>query len=206
MDNIVLFSLLAVLVILVLILVWITKKGSDHNTDFRDDLDKELKELEKQLITLKEEIKSNNNLLETYNNVIIYKSEELESIKEASTKNNQKGLFVGLIGILDFIEKFNLDNQNLLDEKTKNYLVAIQDKLEIVLSSAGLEKFEPNLNENIMDLSGCTPVMNTKKTTDPNKVNLISKVIKPGYRVLINDDKFNYIKNAEVEVFELEKI
>ena len=57
-----------------------------------------------------------------------------------------------------------------------------------------------------MDLSGCTPVMNTKKTTDPNKVNLISKVIKPGYRVLINDDKFNYIKNAEVEVFELEKI
>ena len=33
----------------------------------------------------------------------------------------------------------------------------------------------------------------------------ISSVIKPGYRILIRDDKFNYIKNAEVEIFELEK-
>jgi hypothetical protein len=44
-----------------------------------------------------------------------------------------------------------------------------------------------------------------KKTTDSDKINLISSVIKPGYRILIRDDKFNYIKNAEVEIFELEK-
>ena len=36
-------------------------------------------------------------------------------------------------------------------------------------------------------------------------INLIFSVIKPGYRILIRDDKFNYIKNAEVEIFELEK-
>ena len=204
MDNIILFSLLAVLVILVLILVWIRKKGSDHNTDFRDDLDKELKELEKQLITLKEEIKSNNNLLETYNKVITNKSEELESYKEASTNTKQKGLFTSLIGIIDFIEKFNLDNNNL-DEKTKNYLIAIQDKLEIALSSTGIEKFEPNLNDNIMEVMGCTPSRKTQKTNNKNKVNLISRVLKPGYRILIKDDKFNYIKNAEVEIFELEQ-
>ena len=56
-----------------------------------------------------------------------------------------------------------------------------------------------------MDTIGCTPIKNTKKTTDSDKVNLISSVIKPGYRILIRDDKFNYIKNAEVEIFELEK-
>ena len=92
-----------------------------------------------------------------------------------------------------------------MDEKTKNYLIAIQDKLEIALSSTGIEKFEPNLNENIMEVIGCTPSKITKKTTDSNKINLISSVIKPGYRILIRDDKFNYIKNAEVEIFELEK-
>ena len=48
-------------------------------------------------------------------------------------------------------------------------------------------------------------VKNTKKTSDSDKVNLISSVLKPGYRILIRDDKFNYIKNAEVEIFELEK-
>ncbi len=123
---------------------------------------------------------------------------------EASNNNKQKGLFSSLIEIIDFVEKFNLENKNL-DEKTKNYLIAIQDKLEITLSSTGIEKFEPNLNDNIMEVSGCTPSRNTKKTNSINKVNLISKILKPGYRILIKDDKFLYVKNAEVEIFELEQ-
>ena len=97
-----------------------------------------------------------------------------------------------------------MNNKNL-DEKTKNYLVAIQDKLEIAISSTGIEKFEPNINDNIMDVIGCTPSSNTIKTNDSSKVNLTSRVLKPGYRILIKDDKFNYIKNAEVEIFELEQ-
>ena len=71
-------------------------------------------------------------------------------------------MFSSLINISDFIEKFNQDNPSL-DEKTKNYLTAIQDKLEIALSSSGIEKFEPNLNENIMEVIGCTPSKIPKK-------------------------------------------
>ena len=56
-----------------------------------------------------------------------------------------------------------------------------------------------------MEVSGCTPSRNTKKTNSINKVNLISKILKPGYRILIKDDKFLYVKNAEVEIFELEQ-
>ena len=151
-----------------------------------------------------EDINSVNGLLQTYNKIITEKTAELEHYKNASLDSKQKGLFSSLISISEFIEKFNEDNLSL-DEKTKNYLIAIQDKLEIALSSSGIEKFEPNLNENIMEVIGCTPSKITKKTTDSNKINLISSVIKPGYRILIRDDKFNYIKNAEVEIFELEK-
>jgi molecular chaperone GrpE (heat shock protein) len=151
-----------------------------------------------------EDINSVNGLLQTYNKIITEKTAELEHYKNASIDSKQKGLFSSLISISEFIEKFNKDNPSL-DEKTKNYLIAIQDKLEIALSSSGIEKFEPNLNENIMEVIGCTPSKITKKTTDSNKINLISSVIKPGYRILIRDDKFNYIKNAEVEIFELEK-
>ena len=151
-----------------------------------------------------EDINSVNGLLQTYNKIITEKTAELEHYKNASIDSKQKGLFSSLISISEFIEKFNEDNLSL-DEKTKNYLTAIQDKLEIALSSSGIEKFEPNLNENIMEVIGCTPSKITKKTTDSNKINLISSVIKPGYRILIRDDKFNYIKNAEVEIFELEK-
>ena len=204
MDTIILISILVFLVVMLIVLLWFAKKNQNENYDLSEDINREIEALDKELKELNEKITSNNNLLDTYNKVITNKSEELETYKEASNNNKQKGLFSSLIEIIDFVEKFNLENKNL-DEKTKNYLIAIQDKLEIALSSTGIEKFEPNLNDNIMEVMGCTPSRKTQKTNNKNKVNLISRVLKPGYRILIKDDKFNYIKNAEVEIFELEQ-
>ena len=204
MNTIILISALVFIVIILIVQLWFANKNRNENFDLSEDINQEIESLDKELKEIKEQISSNNNLLETYNKVISNKSEELESYKEANTNTKQKGLFTSLIGIIDFIEKFNLDN-NHLDEKTKNYLIAIQDKLEIAISSTGIEKFEPNLNDNIMEVTGCTPSRKTQKTNDASKVNLISRVLKPGYRILIKDDKFNYIKNAEVEIFELDQ-
>ena len=204
MNTTILISALVFIVIILIVQLWFANKNRNENFDLSEDINREIESLDKELKEIKEQISSNNNLLETYNKVISNKSEELESYKEANTNTKQKGLFTSLIGIIDFIEKFNLDN-NHLDEKTKNYLIAIQDKLEIAISSTGIEKFEPNLNDNIMEVTGCTPSRKTQKTNDASKVNLISRVLKPGYRILIKDDKFNYIKNAEVEIFELDQ-
>ncbi len=198
------YLLLALLVVIIIAQFWIYKKSNKDFEDLFDGLDEEFKENELRLKKMYEELKSVNDLLQTYNKIITEKSAELEHYKNANVDSKQKGLFSSLISISDFIDKFNQDNPSI-DEKTKSYLIAIQDKLEIALSSTGIEKFEPNLNENIMEVIGCTPSKKTKKTTDINKINLIASVIKPGYRVLIRDDKFNYIKNAEVEIFELEK-
>ena len=198
------YLLLALLVVIIIAQFWIYKKSNKDFEDLFDGLDEEFKENELRLKKMYEELKSVNDLLQTYNKIITEKSAELEHYKNANVDSKQKGLFSSLISISDFIDKFNQDNPSI-DEKTKSYLIAIQDKLEIALSSTGIEKFEPNLNENIMEVIGCTPSKITKKTTDSNKINLISSVIKPGYRILIRDDKFNYIKNAEVEIFELDK-
>ena len=198
------YLLLALSVVIIIAQFWIFKKSNKDFEDLFDGLEEEFKDSEQRMKKMDEDINSVNGLLQTYNKIITEKTAELEHYKNASLDSKQKGLFSSLINISDFIEKFNQDNPSL-DEKTKNYLIAIQDKLEIALSSTGIEKFEPNLNENIMEVIGCTPSKITKKTTDINKINLISSVIKPGYRILIRDDKFNYIKNAEVEIFELEK-
>jgi len=197
-----LLLLLSVAIIITQFLIF--KNSKKDFEDLFDGLEEEFKDSEQRMKKMDEDINSVNGLLQTYNKIITEKSAELEHYKNASLDSKQKGLFSSLINISDFIEKFNKDNSSL-DEKTKNYLIAIQDKLEIALSSSGIEKFEPNLNENIMEVIGCTPSKITKKTTDSNKINLISSVIKPGYRILIRDDKFNYLKNAEVEIFELEK-
>jgi len=198
------YLLLALSVVIIIAQFWIFKKSNKDFEDLFDGLEEEFKDSEQRMKKMDEDINSVNGLLQTYNKIITEKTAELEHYKNASIDSKQKGLFSSLISISEFIEKFNEDNPSL-DEKTKNYLIAIQDKLEIALSSSGIEKFEPNLNENIMEVIGCTPSKITKKTTDSNKINLISSVIKPGYRILIRDDKFNYIKNAEVEIFELEK-
>ena len=198
------YLLLALSVVIIIAQFWIFKKSNKDFEDLFDGLEEEFKDSEQRMKKMDEDINSVNGLLQTYNKIITEKTAELEHYKNANMDSKQKGLFSSLISISEFIEKFNEDNLSL-DEKTKNYLTAIQDKLEIALSSSGIEKFEPNLNENIMEVIGCTPSKITKKTTDSNKINLISSVIKPGYRILIRDDKFNYIKNAEVEIFELEK-
>jgi len=198
------YLLLLLSVAIIITQFWIFKNSKKDFEDLFDGLEEEFKDSEQRMKKMDEDINSVNGLLQTYNKIITEKSAELEHYKNASLDSKQKGLFSSLINISDFIEKFNKDNSSL-DEKTKNYLIAIQDKLEIALSSSGIEKFEPNLNENIMEVIGCTPSKITKKTTDSNKINLISSVIKPGYRILIRDDKFNYLKNAEVEIFELEK-
>ena len=198
------YLLLALSVVIIIAQFWIFKKSNKDFEDLFDGLEEEFKDSEQRMKKMDEDINSVNGLLQTYNKIITEKTAELEHYKNANIDSKQKGLFSSLISISEFIEKFNEDNLSL-DEKTKNYLTAIQDKLEIALSSSGIEKFEPNLNENIMEVIGCTPSKITKKTTDSNKINLISSVIKPGYRILIRDDKFNYIKNAEVEIFELEK-
>ncbi len=198
------YLLLVLLAVIIIAQFWIYKKSNKDFEDLFEGLDEEFKENELRIKKMYDELKSVNDLLQTYNKIITEKSAELEHYKNANVDSKQKGLFSSLISISDFIDKFNQDNPSI-DEKTKSYLIAIQDKLEIALSSTGIEKFEPNLNENIMEVIGCTPSKKTKKTTDINKINLIASVIKPGYRILIRDDKFNYIKNAEVEIFELEK-
>ena len=151
-----LYLLLALSVAIIIAQFWIYRNSKKDFDDLFDGLEEEFKDNEQRMKKMDEDLNSVNGLLQTYNKIITEKTAELEHYKNANIDSKQKGLFSSLINISDFIEKFNQDNPSL-DEKTKNYLIAIQDKLEIALSSSGIEKFEPNLNENIMEVIGCTP-------------------------------------------------
>jgi hypothetical protein len=56
----------------------------------------------------------------------------------------------------------------------------------------------------VLGVTGCSSSLETKKTKDPAKVNLIASVIKPGYRLQVKENEFISLKNAEVQVYELE--
>jgi len=134
---------------------------------------------------------------------VIEKTAELKKYRDGGELAKEKGLFNSLIEILEFIKKFSETSDNL-DERTKNYIIAIKDKLDIVLTNSGIEQFNPELNQNVLEAKGCSSNLETKKTKDPAKVNLIANIVKPGYRLQVKEDEFILLKNAEVQVYELE--
>ena len=198
------FIILGIIIVIVLLCsAWLTFWSKKNSSNLSDEIDDLNEETGSNLEILNKNVLGISNLLETYRKVIDEKNEELNKYKEGGELLKQKGLFISLIGILDFINKFSSGSNNL-DEKTQNYITAIHDKLDIVLTNSGVEKFSPEINKNILEINGCSPSIETKKTKDKNKVNLISSVIKPGYRLQTKENKFIVLKNSEVQVYELE--
>ena len=202
MDNN-LIILVAIVVAVLLCAAWLTFWSKKNYSNISDEIDDLSEETGSNLEILNKNVLGINDLLETYKKVIDEKNEELNKYREGGELLKHKGLFISLIDILDFINKFSSSSNNL-DEKTKNYITAIHDKLEIVLTNSGVEKFSPEINKNILEINGCSPTIETKKTKDKNKVNLISSVIKPGYRLQTKENEFIVLKNSEVKVYELE--
>ena len=202
MDNN-LIILFAIVVVVLLCAAWLTFWSKKNYSNISDEIDDLNEETGSNLEILNKNVLGINDLLETYKKVIDEKNKELNKYREGGELLKHKGLFISLIDILDFINKFSSSSNNL-DEKTKNYITAIHDKLDIVLTNSGVEKFSPEINKNILEINGCSPSIETKKTKDKNKVNLISSVIKPGYRLQTKEKEFIILKNSEVQVFELE--
>ena len=200
-NNLIIF--IAIICIVLLCAAWLTFWSKKNYSNISDEIDDLNEETGSNLEILNKNVLGINDLLKTYKKVIDEKNEELNKYKEGGELLKHKGLFISLIDILDFINKFSSSSNNL-DEKTKNYITAIHDKLDIVLTNSGVEKFSPEINKNILEINGCSPTIETKKTKDKNKVNLISSVIKPGYRLQTKENEFIVLKNSEVQVYELE--
>ena len=192
-----------IVIVVVLCTIWTTWWLRRNSIKIVMEMDDESKHNAENLETLNTHIIKTNDLLETYNKVIDEKGVELNKYKDGGELAKQRGLFNSLIEIEEFIKKFSETSSNL-DERTKNYITAIKDKLGIVLTNSGIEQFSPELNRNVLEEKGCSSGMETKKTKNPSKVNLIASVIKPGYRLQVKENEFIFLKNAEVQVYELE--
>ena len=192
-----------IVVVIILCTIWTTWWLRRNSIKIMMEIDDESEHNAGNLETLNTQIIKTNDLLKTYNKVIDEKGAELNKYKDGGELAKQKGLFNSLIEIEEFIKKFSETSSNL-DERTKNYITAIKDKLGIVLTNSGIEQFSPELNQNVLEEKGCSSGMETKKTKNPSKINLIASVVKPGYRLQVKENEFIFLKNAEVQVYELE--
>mgnify|MGYP001216877406 CR=1 FL=1 len=137
MDNN-LIILVAIVFVVLLCAAWLTFWSKKNYSNISDEIDDLNEETESNLEILNKNVLGINDLLETYKKVIDEKNKELNKYKEGGELLKHKGLFISLIDILDFINKFSSSSNNL-DEKTKTYITAIHDKLDIVLTNSGVE-------------------------------------------------------------------
>ena len=203
MDINLIIATSIIVIVIVLCTIWTTWWLRRNSIKIVMEMDEESKHNSENLEILNTHIIKTNDLLKTYNKVIDEKGAELNKYKDGGELAKQKGLFNSLIEIEEFIKKFSETSSNL-DERTKNYITAIKDKLGIVLTNSGIEQFSPELNQNVLEEKGCSSALETKKTKNPSKINLIASVVKPGYRLQVKENEFIFLKNAEVQVYELE--
>jgi molecular chaperone GrpE (heat shock protein) len=150
----------------------------------------------------KQAVKEINERLKIFEKFANEKNQELQLYKEGYEFSKYKNIINGLVDCLELIESSNKKASDQ-DHEVNNYLNALKEKLEIILANNGVEKFIPNLNQKIFDIQGCEPSQITEKTNDENKINIIHSVLKPGYKIKINDKLEKIIKKSQVKVYGL---
>ncbi len=132
------------------------------------------------------------------------KNDELKEYKKGYDYSKNKSIINGVIETIDFIE--NAEKKiEIKDEILRSYFSTTKDKLIIILSNSGIEPFKPKLNSQSLDDHGCEVDVNTEKTDDEKKNNLIYEVLKDGYKIQLTDSNTRVIRKALVKVYEFKK-
>ena len=106
MDNS-LIILISIIGIILFCTAWLTFWSKKNHSNISDEIDDLNEETGNNLEILNKNVLGINDLLKTYKKVIDEKNEELNKYKEGGELSKQKGLFISLIDILDFINKFS---------------------------------------------------------------------------------------------------
>jgi len=99
----------------------------------------------------------------------------------------------------------NLKNRiNRLSEQDIEtvHLKEVRDELIFALESSGLEQFEPEINSDYHGQEKSAEAVKDKEySDDPNLTGKIAKVIRPGYRYVIDDGNVKIVRTARVKLF-----
>lgn len=191
MINLILTVLiLAIVLFIIYKVIKIHKKISDQ--------DSFLGEVKESNQKLEANLHENSQLLKDFQTITKDASEELKAYKEGYDLVKSRGMVLNLINLMEFT-KSALEKCKDSDEKSKNYLNAIKDKVEILLNNFGVEEYLPEVGENI-DQAGCV-VKETETTDQPNKIDTVLQVLKPGFMMSLDESDQIIIKEAEVKAY-----
>jgi len=105
-----------------------------------------------------------------------------------------------VIRCLDNVEK-RIEDIGQEDEAT-THLEEIRDELLFALESSGVERFEPEVNSDYRGQEKLAEAVKEKQASHkPGHVGRIAKVLRSGYRYIIDDENFKIVRTAQVKLF-----
>lgn len=91
-----------------------------------------------------------------------------------------------------------------LDEtsETANHLQEIHDELLFALESSGVEQYRPEINSDYRGQEKTAEALKEKDSHGkPEQAGKIAKVVRPGYRYIIDDENFKIVRTAQVKLY-----
>ena len=83
-----------------------------------------------------------------------------------------------------------------------DHLEEVRDELLFALESSGVEQFRPEVNSEYKGLERSTETIKERQSTKKREmVGKIAKVIRPGYRYMVDDESFKIVRTAQVKLF-----
>ena len=181
---------------------------SKTNEEYQKEINKQNKvlisELKKIISQLNTDITKLSEQVVSFRSLAEERSTEIKRYKEGYDFAKSKSFMLGLIENIKYIDR-NLERDEIKNSDLSRFLEASKDKLELLLSAQGVEKYTPEIDRPITEIDGCKAV-ETINTTDNSKINFIHSVIKDGYKLQLNNNEIKIISDAEVIVYKLEKI
>ncbi len=82
------------------------------------------------------------------------------------------------------------------------HLEEIKDELLFALESSGVEQFQPELNSEFHGQEKIAEALKEKQPTKkPEQAGRIARVVRPGYRYLIDDENYRVVRTAQVKLY-----
>lgn len=99
----------------------------------------------------------------------------------------------------------NLENriENLNDdEESREHLEEVHDELIFALESSNVEQYRPDVNSEFRGQEKLAETMKQREPApEPDLAGKIAKVIRPGYRYIVDDENYKVVRTAQVKLF-----
>ena len=159
--------------------------GQQTPRDQGEPLNNTLKDLAQQVSAIREYAASQQN--------------RVEKLQDGYDWNIIRTFCLRVIRCIDNLESRMAD---LADGDAAIHLEEVRDELLFALESSGVEQFQLEINSEYRGQEKLAEAVKQKETTkEPDQAGKIAKVIRPGYRYMIDEDSFKVVRTAQVKLF-----